>query len=63
MGLDFLLHVRLYERGELQWKAFAERPQQYFQEVTFSPACAVHDTRKTCMRRGIPLVCAEQVSI
>ncbi len=38
MGLDFLLHVRLYERGELQWEAFTERPQQYFQEVTFSPA-------------------------
>ena len=38
VGLDFLLHVRVYERGELEWKAFAERPQQYFQEVTFSPA-------------------------
>jgi hypothetical protein len=50
MGLDFLLHVRLYERGELQWKAFTERPQQYFQEVTFSPA-----VRYTIQER---LVCA-----
>ena len=38
VGLDFLFHLRLYERGELEWKAFAERPQQYFEEVTFSPA-------------------------
>ena len=50
MGLDVLLHVRLYERGELQWKAFTERPQQYFQEVTFSPA-----VRYTIQER---LVCA-----
>ncbi len=38
VGVDFLLHLRLYERGQLEWKAFAERPQQYFEEVTFSPA-------------------------
>jgi hypothetical protein len=50
MGLDVLLHVRLYERGELQWKAFTERPQQYFREVTFSPA-----VRYTIQER---LVCA-----
>ena len=50
MGFDVLLHVRLYERGELQWKAFTERPQQYFQEVTFSPA-----VRYTIQER---LVCA-----
>ena len=50
MGFDFLLHVRLYERGELQWKAFTERPQQYFREVTFSPA-----VRYTIQER---LVCA-----
>ncbi|MGA9406775.1 MAG: hypothetical protein WBW71_06540 [Bacteroidota bacterium] len=37
-GLDFFFHLRLYERGELQWQDFSERPQQYFQEVTFSPA-------------------------
>ena len=49
-GLDVLLHVRLYERGELQWQAFTERPQQYFQEVTFSPA-----VRYTIQER---LVCA-----
>ena len=50
MGFDVLLHVRLYERGELQWKAFTERPQQYFREVTFSPA-----VRYTIQER---LVCA-----
>ncbi len=38
IGLDFLLHVRLYERAQLDWQQFSERPQQYFQEVTFSPA-------------------------
>jgi len=37
-ALDVLLHIRLYERGQLQWKEFSERPQQYFEEVTFSPA-------------------------
>ncbi len=38
IGLDFLFHVRLYERAQLDWQEFSERPQQYFQEVTFSPA-------------------------
>jgi len=38
IGLDVMLEARLYERGELQWKQFTERPQQYFREVTFSPS-------------------------
>ena len=63
MGLDFLLHVRLYERGELQWEAFTERPQQYFQEVTFSPAVRYTIQGKTYLRCGVPFVCAEQLSV
>jgi len=38
VGLDVFFHLRLYERGQLDWQAFSERPQQYFQEVTFSPS-------------------------
>ncbi len=38
IGLDVIFEARLYERGELQWKQFTERPQQYFREVTFSPS-------------------------
>ncbi len=37
VGFDFFFHVRLYERGELRWVGFSERPQQYVREVTFSP--------------------------
>ena len=37
VGFDFFFHVRVYERGELRWVGFSERPQQYVREVTFSP--------------------------
>ena len=37
IGLDMYFQLRLYERGELHWREFTERPQQYFQEATFSP--------------------------
>jgi len=50
IGVDFFFQLRLYERGELQWKEFSERPQQYFREATFSPA-----VRYTIERK---LVCA-----
>lgn len=35
--VGLLGHVRIYERGELHWDEFSERPQQYVEEVTFSP--------------------------
>jgi hypothetical protein len=38
IGFDLFFHVRIYERGELRWQEFSERPQQYVREVTFSPA-------------------------
>ncbi len=50
VGFDLFFHVRIYERGELRWQEFSERPQQYVREVTFSPAL-----RYTIYRR---LVCA-----
>jgi len=31
---DFFSHYRRYERGELRWNAFAERPLHSFEEVT-----------------------------
>ncbi|MDD8017068.1 MAG: hypothetical protein PHP42_01720, partial [Bacteroidota bacterium] len=37
VGCDVYVHVRIFERGELKWGDFSERPQQYIQEVTFSP--------------------------
>jgi hypothetical protein len=32
---DWLSHIRLYERGELKWDAFSERPINYFEEKTY----------------------------
>ncbi|MBA4311939.1 MAG: hypothetical protein C0417_04855 [Chlorobiaceae bacterium] len=32
---DWLSHIRLYERGEFKWKAFSERPINYFEEKTY----------------------------
>lgn len=37
LWLDISAQVKLYESGELRWKEFKERPQQYTEEVTFSP--------------------------
>lgn len=36
-GLDMFVYVRVFERGELRWKEFSERPLQRIEEVTFSP--------------------------
>lgn len=37
VGIDLFLNVRVFERGELRWKEFSERPLQRVEEVTFSP--------------------------
>lgn len=37
VGIDIFSHVRIFERGEFQWKGFSERPLQRIEEVTFSP--------------------------
>ncbi|MEW5797888.1 MAG: hypothetical protein AB1728_02670 [Bacteroidota bacterium] len=37
VGIDLFAHVRIYERGELHWEEFSERPLQRIEEVTFSP--------------------------
>ncbi len=37
LGIDVYFYLRLYERGELHWQEFSERPQQYVEEATFSP--------------------------
>ena len=37
VGIDIFAHVRVFERGEFQWKGFSERPLQRIEEVTFSP--------------------------
>jgi hypothetical protein len=37
VGFDLTAYVRVYERGELRWKEFLERPLQRIEEVTFSP--------------------------
>ncbi|MBI2427272.1 MAG: hypothetical protein HYV29_00465 [Ignavibacteriales bacterium] len=37
VGIDLFAHVRIYERGELRWREFSERPLQRIEEVTFSP--------------------------
>jgi hypothetical protein len=37
LGFDAYGVIRIYERGELRWQEFSERPLQQVQEVTFSP--------------------------
>ncbi len=37
VGLDVVAYVRVFERGELRWQEFSERPLQRIEEVTFSP--------------------------
>ncbi len=37
VGADFFAQVKVYERGELLWSGFSERPQQRAEEITFSP--------------------------
>lgn len=37
VGCDLTAYVRFFERGELHWKEFSERPLQRIEEVTFSP--------------------------
>ncbi len=36
LGAFFAAHVKLYERGELKWKEFKERPVNYFEDKTFA---------------------------
>ena len=36
LGVFFGVHVKLYERGELKWKEFVERPVNYFEDKTFA---------------------------
>jgi hypothetical protein len=37
IGVDAFGIIRVYDRGELRWREFSERPLQEVQEVTFSP--------------------------
>jgi hypothetical protein len=37
VGFDMFVIVRIFERGELRWLDFLERPLQRYEEVTFSP--------------------------
>ncbi|NUN70399.1 MAG: hypothetical protein HUU02_11880 [Bacteroidetes bacterium] len=37
VGGDLTAYVRVFERGELRWSEFAERPLQRIEEVTVSP--------------------------
>lgn len=36
VALDLSARVKLYERGQLRWKEFRERPVNYFEDRTFS---------------------------
>jgi hypothetical protein len=35
IGLDWYSNLRFYDRGELRWAEFSERPLQYFEDRTF----------------------------
>ena len=35
-GIEWISNIRFYERGELQWEAFAERPVNYFEDKTYT---------------------------
>ncbi len=36
LGMFFGAHIKLYERGELKWKEFKERPVNYFEDKTYA---------------------------
>lgn len=36
LTVGFFSHMKLYERGELRWKEFSERPVNFFEDKTFS---------------------------
>jgi hypothetical protein len=38
LRLEWLSHIRLYERGEFRWNAFSERPVNYFEDKTYLSA-------------------------
>ena len=35
LGLEWFSQIRLYERGELRWQEFSERPLNYFEDQTY----------------------------
>jgi len=35
LAIEWFSKIRLYERGELQWQEFAERPLNYFEDKTY----------------------------
>ncbi|HTK80708.1 MAG TPA: hypothetical protein VL633_00300 [Bacteroidota bacterium] len=37
-GIEFFAQLRFYERGELRWDAFTERPLNYFEDRTYTGA-------------------------
>ncbi len=46
VGIDLFGYVRIFERGELRWTGFAERPLQRIEEVTFSPQLRYSDRER-----------------
>ena len=46
-------HVKLYERGELKWKEFKERPVNYFEDKTFAVQLRYMDGARMYFSAGI----------
>ena len=36
LTLEWFSHIKLYERGDLQWDSFSERPVNYFEDKTYA---------------------------
>ena len=50
---NFFAEARFYERGDLNWKEFKERPIQYFEEYTFNPSLSFFETDEMKLLFGI----------
>ncbi len=53
LSLQWYSHIRLYERGELLWDAFAERPLNYFEDKTYIGSVSYALTRRLLFSLGI----------
>jgi hypothetical protein len=53
LGVQWLSNIRLYERGELRWDTFSERPINYFDERTFLGTLSYRFSKSLLLSLGI----------
>lgn len=53
IGFEWYSYIRLYERGELYWKEFTEKPLNYFEDKTFIGTLSCRFTLRLLLSCGI----------